>query len=166
MTLQYPYLVQSDYDSFLYAVIEEEPSEPSGDGIGGIPTTVMSALTRLNIDPWQEAARLSAMPRDRAADAICLWIAQLPNEQWKPSDIADIAAQLADLLPQSRAPAPRRRRSAPVVSRKSAVTIVVWLVGLTLGAMMLFTLFVDRGKMPGNGVTVGPPVTGPILPGE
>jgi hypothetical protein len=43
------------YDLFLYA--------PVCDQRNGTPLTVISALARLNKDPWEEAARITAMPK-------------------------------------------------------------------------------------------------------
>jgi hypothetical protein len=42
--------LQPDLDKLLFATV--------GDEIGGIPLSVISALTRLGLDPWQEAGRL------------------------------------------------------------------------------------------------------------
>jgi hypothetical protein len=42
----------SRYNEFLFTVICEEPN--------GTQLSVLSALTRVDIDPWEEAARLSA----------------------------------------------------------------------------------------------------------
>ena len=42
------------YDEFLFATICENPN--------GTQLSVLSALARTNVDPWEEAERLSAMP--------------------------------------------------------------------------------------------------------
>ena len=44
--------VGSEFDDFLHARIVEDGN--------GLPLTVLSALARLNMDPWDEAARLAA----------------------------------------------------------------------------------------------------------
>ena len=52
MTLRPEYsLGHSEYNAFLFAAVGEEKV--------GLPLTVLTALTRLGFDPWQEAARLS-----------------------------------------------------------------------------------------------------------
>jgi hypothetical protein len=40
---------------------------------------VMSAFARRNVDPWEEAARLSRLPRDVATRELCAMIAELPS---------------------------------------------------------------------------------------
>ena len=40
--------LRPDLDRFLFAAV--------GDEIDGIPLSMISALTRLGLDPWQEAA--------------------------------------------------------------------------------------------------------------
>jgi hypothetical protein len=44
--------LRPDLDRFLFATVEDE--------IDGIPLSVISALTRLGLDPWQEAGWLSS----------------------------------------------------------------------------------------------------------
>ena len=54
MTLRPEYsLVHSEFNEFLFAFVGEEKS--------GADLTVLSALARLGLDPWNEAARLSAL---------------------------------------------------------------------------------------------------------
>jgi hypothetical protein len=62
----------SDFDDFLYAPIREDKS--------GMPLSVVSALARLDVDPWEEAARLAAMPGEAATQRLSALIASLPAE--------------------------------------------------------------------------------------
>ena len=48
-----------EFDDFLYAAIGADRNE--------MPLTVLSALSRLDVDPWEEAAELSELPQDTAA---------------------------------------------------------------------------------------------------
>ena len=74
----------SRYDDFLFAIICEEPN--------GTQLTVFSALTRVDIDPWEEAARLAAMTEPIAKSRL---IALLNQASEKGStQIPAIAAQL------------------------------------------------------------------------
>src|SRR5213080_1356521 len=50
---------RSEFNAFLFASVGEDKS--------GVELTVLSVLTRLGFDPWQEAARLSELPRETAA---------------------------------------------------------------------------------------------------
>lgn len=92
MTLRPQYaLGHSPYNPFLFAAVGEERN--------GATLTVQSALTRLGLDPWREAARLSGLPRDTAAGALAVTIAMLPEGDWKASESDVIAARLVSWLP-------------------------------------------------------------------
>ena len=92
MTLRPEYLLgNSTYNDFLFAAVGEEKV--------GLPLTVLTALTRLGLDPWQEAARLSDLPRETAARALAATIAMLPEGDWKAAESEAIAARLVNWLP-------------------------------------------------------------------
>jgi hypothetical protein len=54
------HLLRRDFDKFLFATVGEE--------INGIPLSVLSALMRLEIDPWNEARRLSSWGNAKQAN--------------------------------------------------------------------------------------------------
>jgi hypothetical protein len=83
--------------AFLFASVDDEKN----DGL-----TVLSALTRLGFDPWQEAARLSALSQDAAARALVTTFAPLPDSDWKAAQATAVAARLVGYLPSGPA-APR-----------------------------------------------------------
>lgn len=83
---------RADLNAFLFASVGEDKS--------GVELTVLSALTRLGFDPWQEAARLSELPRDAAARTLASAFALLPEGDWKFPQMADLAARLVDCLPR------------------------------------------------------------------
>jgi len=85
-------LLHSEFNGFLFAPMGEEES--------GAPLTVLSALTRLGVDPWAEAARLSALPKPAAAEALAPMIAIFPRQTHGASEAAVLAERLAWLLPQ------------------------------------------------------------------
>ncbi len=62
--------------------------------------SVLSALTRLHVDPWTEAAELSQLPKEAARERLASSIARLPGRQWTPTDVRAIADRLIELLPQ------------------------------------------------------------------
>ena len=93
MTLRPEYsLGHSAYNDFLFGTL--------GQDAAGTEITVLSALSRLGIDPWQEAARLAALPRDAAASALAATIARLPDGTWPDAEAAKIAARLVTSLPE------------------------------------------------------------------
>ena len=83
--------LRPDLDRFLFAAV--------GDEIDGIPLSVISALTRLGLDPWQEAGRLSLPSNREAVEQLARLIAELPSV-FRPLDEArEIADRLIQLLP-------------------------------------------------------------------
>jgi hypothetical protein len=85
---------RAEFGDFLYASIAA--GEHEGD------LTVLSALSRLDLDPWKEAADLSALPKDTAAARLASLITQLPGGLWTNSDARGIAHRLIGLLPNAR----------------------------------------------------------------
>ena len=85
-------LLNSEFNAFLFAPIGEEENNN--------PLTVLSAMSRQGIDPWQQAARLNWLPREVAAHRLGLMIETLPNGRWPKSEAAVIAERLVGLLPR------------------------------------------------------------------
>ena len=122
-------LIGPEFDKFLYASI--------GEGRNGTMLSVLSALARLDVDPWQEAACLARMPREAATDRLTALIAALPDEPTMDIPAKTIAADLTALLPRAgslNAPSlnsvftavdPQRRQ---VRIALSALAIVIFIV--------------------------------------
>ena len=85
-------LGHSEFNEFLFAFVGEEKS--------GQQLTVLSALARLGLDPWGEAARLSELPKEAATHALAATIGALPGGDWKVSDRQSIAVRLVNCLPR------------------------------------------------------------------
>jgi hypothetical protein len=81
-----------EYDDFLLA--------PIGDDHNGMQLSVLSALARLDVDPWDEAAALALLPADAATRKLAAMIAALPAGPSARPDAATIAARLIPLLPR------------------------------------------------------------------
>lgn len=84
-------LHQSDLSDFLFAPLWEEKN--------GTPLSVLSALARLDIDPWAEAARLAALPKDAAASALAVILRRLPVQPSAMPDAGAVAQRVVTLLP-------------------------------------------------------------------
>ena len=96
-------LLHSDLNDFLFAPVGEEQN--------GVTLSVVSALTRLGLDPWEQAARLTPLPKARAAEALATLIARLPIRRTLSSDDLAISQRLVELLPdQKSAPLQGRER--------------------------------------------------------
>ena len=85
-------LLGPEFDDFLFALLGEE--------INGMPLSVLSALARLEVDPWQEGAKLAALPRATATARLASLIALLPSKPSMHRDPDTIAAGLVALLPR------------------------------------------------------------------
>jgi len=96
-----------EFDDFLYAPIGMERDE--------MPLSVLSALARLNLHPWKEAAELSELPRDAATERLATLIVRLPGGRWTPADSRGIAGRLIALLPT------RSRPSVPLTEKVQAI---------------------------------------------
>jgi hypothetical protein len=72
-----------------------------GTGESGTTLTVISAFARCGFDPWMEAARLSALPRAGAAEALSLFLGKMPPAWCTVSDHRGTTARLLNLLPSA-----------------------------------------------------------------
>lgn len=139
MTLPSPFtLPRSRFNEFLFASIGNERN--------GMPLSVVSALARLEVDPWQEAARLSDLPVERAAAALEGLIRRLPTGGWDPTEIRTIAARLIALLPQRRGAARPRADEETGGQTKARPPLVLGLLVLALAAVLLFSLLAGGGR--------------------
>ena len=84
-------LIGPEFDEFLCA--------PIGDDRNGTGLSVLSALARLNVNPWEEATSLALMPREAAVVRLAALIDTLPNEGTIGIS-ATIATDLVALLPR------------------------------------------------------------------
>jgi hypothetical protein len=97
------FLFEHEFDEFLCASIGEEKN--------GMALSVMSALARRNVDPWQEAARLSQLPRDVATGELCSMIAELSSGAPGRASPRAIAERLMAPLPHSHGSAASPRKA-------------------------------------------------------
>ena len=131
MTLRPEYsLGHSPYNAFLFAAVGEERI--------GVRLTVLSALMRLGFDPWQEAARLSGLPRETAARVFAVTIAMLPEGDWKASESEAIAVRLVNWLPGQSAQAIPPLEAAHIGGKQTTLGYVKALAWVVLAAALLF----------------------------
>ena len=83
----------SRLDNFLFAEI--------GTGESGATLTMISAFARCGSDPWVEAARLSALPRAGASEALSQFLGKMPSAWCNLSDRPATTARLLNLLPST-----------------------------------------------------------------
>jgi hypothetical protein len=123
-------LLHSDLNDFLFASV--------GDEQNGMPLSVISALTRLGIDPWEEAVRLAALPKVLAAEALAPMIARLSIGRPQQSDNVALAQRLVGLLPMPGHAAAQPSREPANAGVKKYVHSMMLLACLALAAALLF----------------------------
>ena len=89
-------LERSGLGSFLFAAIGTEAD--------GSRLTVLSALARLDEDPWAKAALWAGMPKAVSTEALAATIAQMPVTAEDQLAAAHTAARLVQLLSPSATP--------------------------------------------------------------
>jgi len=90
--------LNASYEEFLFAQVCEEAN--------GMRLSVLSALARMNVDPWEEATRLAAMPKAIAEKTLLSSLDLVSGKSWKSPEAAAIVARLVRLLPQADEAAP------------------------------------------------------------
>ena len=132
--------LRPDLHRFLFATV--------GDEIEGVPLSVISALTRLGLDPWQEAGRLSSLSNREAIEQLARLIAELPGLLRPLGEAREIADRLIQLLPRHDTD----RKSTPQVQIRLcylrptlSTTSQLWVACLVLAAAVLVSAFLHGG---------------------
>jgi hypothetical protein len=128
-----PSSVRSEFNDFLYS--------PIGEDKNGLLVTVLSALARQNVDPWQQAADLDGLPRDTAVQKLTSIISALPGHRSMPDDPTPIAVRLIALLPGRGGLLTRRSNAADMLSpaRPQSLPKALWIAAYV--ALLLFNLW-------------------------
>jgi hypothetical protein len=151
----------SEFDNFLFA--------PIGKDRNGMLLSVVSALARLDVDPWQEADELAQLPGEAATKRLASLMATLPDGPSAHLDPGTVANRLIASLP--------RRASSNIASRERLFGIqavnnprgfiyaIVIFMTLVLGAQWIITSIqpsaeVDNALRPASG-TFLPPMSSP-----
>ncbi len=85
-------ILATEFNNFLFASI-------GSDRIGG-QLSVVSALARLDLDPWDEARQLSQLSGDSASQKLTNWMSRFPELVYNFEDRNHTAKRLIALLPQ------------------------------------------------------------------
>jgi hypothetical protein len=144
-----------EFDDFLYA--------PIGAANDEMPLSVLSALSRLNIDPWVEAAELSKLSAATATQRLALLIARLPCGRWASADVRAIAGGLIKLLPDRRSIETSLVSKTHVQGMKGS-TVVLICVALGLAGLLIAAVWERSRGDGGAGSTINttsPPQSSP-----
>ena len=125
-----------EFDAFLYASLDEDNN--------GTPLSVLSALARLDVDPWEEAARLAQMPKKAAAGELIFLLAQVlpPPIAWL--DLAQRAPCLIALLPRRSSAHAEFFKAPPIIRSLTPEAVVSGLLFFLIGmTILLFIGFIS-----------------------
>jgi hypothetical protein len=120
---------RSEFDDFLYAPVDE--------GNGGTFLSVLSALARLDVDPWQEAASLARMSHENATQRLASLIGALPGGLLAHLDSRTVAARLIALLPRAPSFTAVARGASPQAGAVTNSRAIVYVVIINLIFMAL-----------------------------
>ena len=120
-------LLGSEFEGFLFAPIGEDRNET--------PLSVLSALARLDVDPWEEAARLATLSTSDAERSLVSTLNIFPGHPQSSPESETLAARLVALLPKARA-----ETTAKVTTSTGSHNqrTNYWLVWLCFGIIMSF----------------------------
>jgi hypothetical protein len=131
-----------EFDPFLFAAIGEDRH--------GQLLSVISALARSDLDPWQEAVGLARMSRDAATARLSRLISALPGEPAARGSMDAIAGELIALLPRTAEPSLALAQSAaPAAVVPQNVRLGVSLCALVV--MMAVSLLFGTHSPPAPG---------------
>ena len=151
-------LLGPEFDAFLYAPVDEEGK--------GVLLSVLSALARLDVDPWREAAELARMPRGAASQRLASLIAALPNAPAARLAPATIADRLIKLLPRgdrsSVVSRERLLRGDPATRSRTIANMI--LINLLMMAFMLCAQWALAGLQPAHVETAHAAASRTIIP--
>jgi len=131
-----------EYNNFLYATI-------CADANGSL-LSVLSAMARMNLDPWQEAANLAGLPAKAAARRLATLITAIPDGPALPDETGLIAVRLVKLLPsQTRSVLPSLplRKGLPDIGALARSQIALYML-LVLIALALATMWFNVQRPP------------------
>ena len=77
--------LESQYDAFLFASLCETDE---------MTLSVLSVLARQDVDPWQEAARLTQLPKEEAINSLASKIWKSNIGRWPPAPRPIVSAWL------------------------------------------------------------------------
>lgn len=132
----------SEFDDFLLA--------PICDDNNGMQLTVLSALARLDVDPWEEAASLARLPPAAATWKLASLLAALPAGPLARPAPGTIAARLIPLLPRPVASDVPPHPTLPGVRAVTRSPILTYLIlyGISMLLMLALQWLVASPQVP------------------
>src|SRR5271165_3219207 len=136
-------LIGPEFDEFLGASIGEDRN---GTGL-----SVLSALARLDVDPWQEATSLARMPSAAAVVRLTELIEALPHAPASAIPSSMSAADLVALLPKGKTPNVRPSDSIFAATGLRETQVLIALSAFAVMMLIVCAISVHFSPGPGNG---------------
>jgi hypothetical protein len=123
-----PANLRKDFDDFLFASV--------GPDFDGTPLTLATALARLGIDPWEEAAEIASLAREPAMQRLASRLEAMPNRSSSAEDTVNVTMRLLALLHRSRprkSPWPETPRPSDAEIPPKRVNVAIyWLIAMVI----------------------------------
>jgi hypothetical protein len=149
-------VLESEFDNFLFAEIGEDRNH--------IPLSVLSALARLDIDPWHEAAELARLPGETANQRLASLIAALPDWPSMHLDPGAIAARLIVLLPRRSPSSIPSRGTLPDAGEVAKFRAGICMFAVFMVIMLAAQLVVASRQTPAQIDTTQAPASSAVFP--
>jgi len=118
----------TQFDDFLFASVRDDRNGP---------LSVLSALARLDVDPWRMAATLAKLPRTAAAQSLASLFADLPDG---PGDREAVATHLVTFLPDQASSQAGTIRAANLMGgeahTQSPNFVVIYIIAMLAGLLV------------------------------
>jgi len=118
----------TEFNNFLFASI--------GVDRIGCQLSVVSALARMDLDPWDEAEKLSYLSGDSATKRLITWMASFPELISNLDERNKTAKRLVELLPRRILGKARLARTDTV--EKTAITARTMAAFFVIGLFLMF----------------------------
>ena len=144
-------------ERFVYADVAHEPN--------GMALSVLSALARRGLDPWQEARRLAELPAPAAVDRLAHTLVGLPLMRSSLDDATTVARRLVTLLPPAPGVASASFDTSNIANSVAAAPrwMMLGMAAALVGGLMM--PFIQKREAP----TVAPAswvTSGPVEPAK
>jgi hypothetical protein len=128
--------LRTDLNDFLFSPIAHD--------VNGMHLTMLSALARSGVDPWDEAASLAALSRESATQKVVQVLAGVPNGPAPGDQTTSMAARLVAQLHSPSGPRLKPVASTSAMSRGEDVPLLSF---STLPPRVRWTIYVLAGLL-------------------
>jgi hypothetical protein len=122
-----------EFHEFLYA--------PIGQDDDGMMLSVLSALARQDVDPWEEAARLARLPKETAVKQLIALLDTPRRRSLASTDASRIAVRLIALLPRHTRLNFAAYKSPPVIAFMKNPAVVPSLLFIVIYMTVILLTF-------------------------